>query len=67
MNTHTMDNGNTLHWIDESMVKVTDQGYMCYQYNRHCFKRGTHEKIIKLLEIDQMDNLTFKEFYSKIR
>jgi hypothetical protein len=63
INTHVLQNGDKLYWIGDSMVKVTDRGYVCYQSNRHCFARGTHEKIIKLLGIEHMNNLTSEEFY----
>lgn len=65
-NTHVLRNGDKLYWIGESMVKVTNRGYVCYQSNRHCFKRGTHEKMIKMLGIERMNNLTFEEFYSRV-
>ena len=63
INNHVMENGNVLYWIGESMVKVTNNGYICYENNRHCFKRRTHEIIINKLGIQEMVNLTFKEYY----
>lgn len=66
VNTCVLRNGDVLYWIGESMVKVTNRGYVCYQSNRHCFERGTHKKIIKHLGLERMNNLTFEEFYSRV-
>ena len=62
INKGTLKNGNMLYWIGECEVKVTPEGYVCYVNNNHCFKRGSHEKIISTLGINLPD-ITAKEYF----